>query len=83
VLLEMSAEEFSQQEVARSKKYETMAVLMIVVGFLLLLMGLPMYAWGSTYGGNPYQIEGQVFCIVGFVILTVGLFFSLEYKRRN
>ena len=81
--MKMSTEEFSQQETARSRDYETIAVLMIIIGFLLLLIGLPMYAWGSTYGGNPYQIEGQAFCIVGFVILTVGLFFSLEYKRRR
>jgi len=79
----MSAEEFSEQEAARSKEYEMVAVVMIIIGFLLLLVGIPMYAWGSTYGGNPYQIEGQAFCIVGFVILTVGLFFSLEYKRRD
>ncbi len=79
----MSREDSYEQEAARSKKYETIAVLMIIIGFLFLVIGIPMYAWGSTYGGNPYQIEGQALCIIGFVVLTVGLFFSLEYKRRS
>lgn len=79
----MLTEDSYEQAAARSRKYETIAVLMIVIGFFLLVVGIPMYAWGSTYGGNPYQIEGQALSVVGFVILTVGLFFSLEYKRRS
>ena len=79
---ERSQIEYSEQNKAGHSKYEALAVMMIIIGFLLLLVGIPVYAWGSNYGGNPFQIEGLILCIAGFVLLTVGLFFSLEYKTR-
>ncbi len=78
----MSTKDYPLKRKATSGKFEVIGTMLLIGGFALVFLGLPIYGFGASYGMYLYKTGGMVLSTLGFVLVSIGIVVSIDSKSQ-